>query len=437
MCSTTGIATSAGEKRLPALTFEQVERLTSVLSEPVSIIPKAGNFPVLNISPLQLVKVVQGRLQDKKIDVFDIRLNGSAASYCLTEEREKAPKPHYNDLDMIFRVGLRSDYDLDIIKTEVLNSLFEFFPNNAMTDRISCYMLEESYVKKMVKVSRCSNDHWSLISLGDDMGKNIELKFVDSMKRQYEFSIDSFQIILDSYLSFQEAKLEASPVEVKPDFYPCVYVSSLYGEYDKALDHLNKRLISTKNPEEIRGGGLLKYCCLLVSGYQTAEPTVMDAQERYMCNRFFIDFPTTCAAYHAKINKYIYSRFLQAGNVPKAIEFLDTLARIIRSCALLCLSEGEKQKTLSSIQQIQFSISWGSPYCQFVYVHPSQHHQQQQWYGGHHHRSTHYSNHTHKYRSCNTGSKDRDSPSTSPPPFSFPHLTNNTVPIGPTPTQVR
>ena len=431
MCSTTSFVTTAGEKRLPALTFEQVERLTTVLSEPIAIIPKEGNFPVLNISPYQLVKVVQARLQEKKIDVFDIRLNGSAASYCLTEEHEMEPKPHFNDLDMIFRVGLRNDYDFDIIKTEVLNSLFSFFPDNAMTDRISCYMLEESYVKKMVKVSRCSIDQWSLISLGDDVGMNIELKFVDTMKRQYEFSIDSFQIILDSYLSFQEAKGETSPIMVKPDFYPCVYVTSLYGEYDEALDHLNKRLISTKSPEEIRGGGLLKYCYLLVSGYQAASSSAMDAYEPYMCSRFFIDFPTACVAYQPKISKYIHSRFLQSGNMGKAMDFLEVLSRIIRSRAH-CLSEGEKQKVLGIIQHIQFCISWQSgigPYCQLVYFHPSP-----QWYGHQQRNSSHHN----KYRSCSRTNKDRDSPPMSPPPFmTLPHSVNNMVPIGPTPTQVR
>jgi hypothetical protein len=83
--------------------------------------------------------------------------------------------------------------------------------------------LKEAYVSKMVKV--CDSDRWSLISLGncasnssyvstsaatgDGVGAgkvsrscSVELKFVDTMRRQYEFSVDSFQVILDSLMLF-------------------------------------------------------------------------------------------------------------------------------------------------------------------------------------------------------------------------------------------
>ncbi|KAL2306702.1 hypothetical protein Nmel_004634 [Mimus melanotis] len=61
----------------------------------------------------------------------------------------------------------------------------------------------EAYVQKMVKVCNDS-DRWSLISLSNNSGKNVELKFVDSLRRQFEFSVDSFQIKLDSLLLFYE-----------------------------------------------------------------------------------------------------------------------------------------------------------------------------------------------------------------------------------------
>jgi hypothetical protein len=70
--------------------------------------------------------------------------------------------------------------------------------------------LKEAYVSKMVKV--CEGDRWSLISLGNYPSANsnnskgrscsVELKFVDTMRRQYEFSVDSFQIVLDSLMLF-------------------------------------------------------------------------------------------------------------------------------------------------------------------------------------------------------------------------------------------
>ena len=35
---------------------------------------------------------------------------------------------------------------------------------------------------------------------------------------------------------------------------------------------MHSKLIATKHPEEIRGGGLLKYCNLLVKNYRPASP---------------------------------------------------------------------------------------------------------------------------------------------------------------------
>lgn len=43
-------------------------------------------------------------------------------------------------------------------------------------------------------------DLWSLISLNNVYGRFVELKFVHMMRRQYEFSVDSFQVHLDALL---------------------------------------------------------------------------------------------------------------------------------------------------------------------------------------------------------------------------------------------
>ena len=51
-------------------------------------------------------------------------------------------------------------------------------------------------------------------------------------------------------------------------FYPTVVAESVYGSFDVAIDHLNRKLIATRNPEQIRGGGLLKYCNLVVRNFR-------------------------------------------------------------------------------------------------------------------------------------------------------------------------
>jgi len=44
------------------------------------------------------------------------------------------------------------------------------------------------------RTGSASFDRWSLISLSNIVGRSVEIKFVVSMRRQYEFSIDSFQV---------------------------------------------------------------------------------------------------------------------------------------------------------------------------------------------------------------------------------------------------
>ena len=72
----------------------------------------------------------------------------------------------------------------------------ELLPEGVSRKRMSSCSLKEAYVSKMVKVN--DSDRWSLITLGNNRSKSVELKFVDSMRRQYEFSVDSFHILLDT-----------------------------------------------------------------------------------------------------------------------------------------------------------------------------------------------------------------------------------------------
>ena len=115
----------------------------------------------------------------------------------------------------------------------------------------------------------------------------MELKFVNNMRRQYEFSVDSFHIMLDTLFLFYEC---SGAMPISENFYPTVVGESMYGDFHEALYHLHKKLIATRAPEEIRGGGLLKYCNLLCKGYRPALPDDVKNMERYMCSRFFIYF---------------------------------------------------------------------------------------------------------------------------------------------------
>ena len=281
------------------LTFDQVNRLHSVLSQTVFIHGR-GNFPTLEVPLKDLIETVTAGLKDEGLKVRDLRLNGSTASNILSTESNCA----YNDIDLIFGVEIRSNSHLQQIKCVVLNSLLNFFPIGVSKDRMNSCTLKEAYVQKMVKVST-DNDRWSLISLWNNEGKNVELKFVDSMRRQFEFSVDSFQIILDSLFGFYKL----SPVPMKPNFFPTVIAESVYGDIKVALHHLDNKLIATRNPEEIRGGGLLKYCNLLVRNYVPENFEEIKVLERYMCSRFFIDF-NDLQQQQQKLESYLANHFI-------------------------------------------------------------------------------------------------------------------------------
>jgi hypothetical protein len=98
-----------------------------------------------------------------------------------------------------------------------------------------------------------------------------------------------------------------------------VNAESMFGDFRIALKHLNERKIDTRRPDEIRGGGLLKYWYvynndnvtsiqyfshLLARGFRPARPWRCRQLEKYMCSRFFIDFPDV-ASQEQKLLGYI------------------------------------------------------------------------------------------------------------------------------------
>ncbi|XP_037078877.1 terminal nucleotidyltransferase 5C-like [Pollicipes pollicipes] len=331
--------TSAGDQRLATLTYEQVRRLHSVLNEVLPIHGR-GNFPTLEVKLKDLVEDVKSRLEEDGVAVSSVRVNGGAASHILATDDCQA----YNDIDLIFLVDLRTQKDYEKVKTAVLQTLLDSLPEGVSRKRMSSCSMREAYVHKMVKVS--DSDRWSLISLSNHGGRNVELKFVDTMKRKFEFSVDSFQILLDSILLFYKC---AEPQIVTQNFYPTVVGVSMYGDFQEALYHLQKKLIATWKPEEIRGGGLLKYCNLLVKDFTPYEPANIKTMERYMCSRFFIDFPDVMQQRN-KLETYLTNHFVGTDEHLK-YAYLMVLHKVVGD-STICLMSHERRQTLTLIQQL-------------------------------------------------------------------------------------
>lgn len=182
------------EKRFHNLTLEQIQALDKVLTEVIPIHGR-GNFPTLQVRAKDIIRVVKDRLIERDIQVKDIRLNGATASHVLVRDNGLG----YRDLDIIFGVELPRQEDLQVIKEVVLGSLRDLLPCGVNRRKITCLTMKEAYVQKMVKVFN-EHDRWSLISLSNNRAKTVGLRFVSSLRRQFEFSVDSFQIILDRML---------------------------------------------------------------------------------------------------------------------------------------------------------------------------------------------------------------------------------------------
>ncbi|XP_053183877.1 terminal nucleotidyltransferase 5A [Scomber japonicus] len=340
--STTSYMSETEGSNVSVLNWEQVQRLDAILTETIPIHGR-GNFPTLEMQPRQIVKVVRSRMEEKQIHVRDVRLNGSAASHILHEDSGLG----YKDLDLIFCADMKGESDFQTVKDIVLDCLLDFLPDCVNKEKITPLTLKEAYVQKMVKVCNDS-DRWSLISLSNNRGKNVELKFVDSLRRQFEFSVDSFQIKLDSLLLFYEC----SENPMAETFHPTIVGESVYGDFIEALDHLRHKVICTRNPEEIRGGGLLKYCHLLVRGFRAASESEMKSLQRYMCSRFFIDFPDI-GEQQRKLESYLQNHFV--GLEDRKYDYLMTLHGVVNE-STVCLMGHERRQTLGLIAMLAVRV---------------------------------------------------------------------------------
>ncbi|KAE9553336.1 hypothetical protein FO519_003449 [Halicephalobus sp. NKZ332] len=330
-CSTSYASPSSN---VTELNSKQIDRLRSVLSESVEIHGRE-NFPTLEIALHDLIGRVRKQLGLAGVNLKCVKLNGGAASFVLANEQFQ-----YCDLDLIFPISLSREEDFDKVRDAVFDSLLSLMPVQVSKSNICADTLKDVYISKMVKVCN-EEDKWSLFSLHNDYGKCIELKFVDKMRRQFEFSVDSFQITLDKLLdNLQEQK-------------PVIVAESMFGDIRQALGHLNKRLIDTRAPEEIRGGGLLKYCHLLTRGYRAT--TNCREMEKYMCSRFFIDF-SDIQTQELKLICYLDNHF---GNEDQMkLHYLQVLHKTIKE-STICLMGHERRQTLQMVDRLRTQLEYG------------------------------------------------------------------------------
>ncbi|PAA92429.1 hypothetical protein BOX15_Mlig025932g1 [Macrostomum lignano] len=346
--------------RYSVLCFEQVERLYNFMEQEIAI-HGLGGCPPVRLTLKDWVQRVRTRLEADGVPVRDVRLNGGGASYIIGMD----PYHTYNDLDLLFGVDLSSRDTVDIIRRAVLECLHSFLieqqrdadekteetssetEQDAQAKRPLPQQLQmvEAYVSKQARIEHA--DRWFLLSLGSQDGLTVELKFVDHMRRQFEFTVDSFQIILDSLITFY--KVQPSSSSISERFYPTVVAEAASGCFEEAFGHLRRREICTRCPEQIRGGGLLKYCKLLVDGYLPAQGLDVPHLEKYMCSRFFIDFPDA-RQQRVKIQSYLAAHFPPADAQLRTL-YLQILADVVCN-STVCLMQQERRSALYLISEL-------------------------------------------------------------------------------------
>ena len=197
------------------LTPEQIDKLRRVLTPTIPIYPspQTSSFPTLHITPKDFLRQLSFKLKQHSIDVSSIRLHGGAASYVLVNNSDFV----YRDIDILFliKTSLSSQqqttlfssnnepYLCDvwtIIKYVISSCLIEHIPNSSSCTQYFISSVLDTYSKKNIKISS-EQDSWALLSLQNLLGQNLELKFVENLKRQWQFSVDSFQIDLTLLLS--------------------------------------------------------------------------------------------------------------------------------------------------------------------------------------------------------------------------------------------
>eukprot|EP00494_Astrolonche_serrata_P028806 UN29073 len=170
----------------------QINKLNCVLESPCAVHSCNADYPTIHVHPSRFLILLKYRLQQTGIKVYSVELTGGCASYVLS----KSEKTSYNDIDITFVVDINKIehhvYWFNQIRKCLLRCVIEGYKSLTGKD-ISQERTTLAYVQKMMKIpkneangqsSRFSkvDDFWSLITLRNNHGQNMEFKFLLKMK---------------------------------------------------------------------------------------------------------------------------------------------------------------------------------------------------------------------------------------------------------------
>jgi len=378
-------------------------------------------FPPIRVAPVDIISRLKRKISTlvEGARVESIRIMGGVASHIISSSFP------FNDLDILF--NLTFDFEerhrifkqirnqvclvlLDILVQECPKELEKVLRRDNLSHEHASTHFPTAYFQKYIvvppahdKTATEDDDCWSLICLRNLLGQNLEFKFVRcceggmSLKRHFEFSSDSFQIVIDdAYLNHMETIVKRSKRlfsaktagestdlgtkdntsdEIEEEFrvdaqlsykwlphnkdilFPHVYVVCMYPNFDEALSHLQKRHVKIYRPEELRGGGLLKYAYLRQNDFRD-DPNETSESLRLAINamvcRFLITLPDSQAQWHT-IFKYLETHYPRQypRNLDKRVNYLMILLNILAQSNAYAI---EQAKSLYGV--IKAMIDW-------------------------------------------------------------------------------
>jgi len=361
-------------KNTRMLTINQVRTLEQCLLTNYEI--ESVKFPTIRVPPCYMIKRVVDaiRAQLPEVEVKSVRIMGGFSSYVMCH------KFRYNDLDILFHIDFPLEKRIPIFENirglilRILAELAKVFEPELQNQTLNLGELAQGYIQKSVVIPLAhekdiskEDDCWSLVCLRNHQGRNLEFKFLKSLKRNFEFSTDSFQLILeDEYISrlcrienlieplkqYEKEKKSKDNTEINdntcgiridpsatlkdtslPLVIPGVKVICLYHSFDDALNHLQQFKIEIYNPESLRGGGLLKYCYLRSIGFSdlNEDETFRNKSICSMICRFLITCHDPDIQYN-HISKYLHTHFPTHHH--DRILYLIELRRVAELCTL-------------------------------------------------------------------------------------------------------
>ena len=174
-----------------ALRPHQLSELTNLLCRSISFVDRNGG-EAFEVATWDFISGLRTALTDEGIAVDSLKLEGSTASHCLN----KKSVPEYADLDCVFHLApTTTRAQLEQIRGVLAKQLALNMPDGTTYagDHVLFMLVQKQYISPPG-----DDDAWAVYSLkGSVQGTSIDLKFVQRLARPYQFSADSFSVVLD------------------------------------------------------------------------------------------------------------------------------------------------------------------------------------------------------------------------------------------------